>query len=586
MPASLLRQPNFAALLVLVWLVVVLALLLAYWPQTGETLLDTDDAMRLVQMRAWLAGQGWFDLHVARLQPPLGYDSHWSRLIDAGLSAVLLAFASFHDAAMAERLMRACWPLLWLLPTIAGAAAIAWRIGGREAAQLALLLALAGVPGYQQFVPGRIDHHNVQIALALATAAATVWSDRKRWAAGAAGAFTGMALAIGYESVACLAVCGALLAVRHAADRDAGRPLCEYGLALAASTAIGFLASVAPGHWTARACDAIALNGAVAAICAGLVLALAGRLSHPQAITRTLAVVGAASLALALALLLEPSCIRGPFAMVDPRIWPVWHDHVRELQPLGAVLRTNPLTAVGIAAFPAAALLAALALWREPALRRDFGFLTAAAVFATAAAMMVVAIRGYSYAIWLGMPLVATVALRLFALLRITLPAARFCAGLLLTPMALSGGAITIAHAGGLDDRDDFSRPESRPCFRTASYAPLARLPAGLVVADVSHGPFLLALTPHAAMAAPYHRLSHGIVTAHRALAAPPEEARAILAAAGATYLVTCGPRPPDGLAEPLRRRSLWGHLQSGSVPAWLEPVPAMQPFAVFRLRS
>ena len=61
--------------------------------------------------------------------------------------------------------MRAWWPLLWLLPTIAGMAAIAWRIAGREAAMVALLLALAGVPAYQQFTPGRIDHHNVQIAL-------------------------------------------------------------------------------------------------------------------------------------------------------------------------------------------------------------------------------------------------------------------------------------------------------------------------------------------------------------------------------------------------------------------------------------
>ena len=70
MPNNLLRQPNFGALVVLVWLLVALALLLQYWAQTAETLLDTDDAMRLVQMRAWLAGQGWFDLHKARLQPP------------------------------------------------------------------------------------------------------------------------------------------------------------------------------------------------------------------------------------------------------------------------------------------------------------------------------------------------------------------------------------------------------------------------------------------------------------------------------------------------------------------------------------
>ena len=119
MPNNLLRQPNFAALVALVWLLVALALLLQYWTQTAETLFDTDDAMRLAQLRAWLGGQGWFDLHQARMQPPEGYDTHWSRLIDAGLAGLLFLFGLFTDGASAERLMRAWWPLLWLLPTIA-----------------------------------------------------------------------------------------------------------------------------------------------------------------------------------------------------------------------------------------------------------------------------------------------------------------------------------------------------------------------------------------------------------------------------------------------------------------------------------
>jgi hypothetical protein len=50
--------------------------------------------------------------------------------------------------------------------------------------------------------------------------------------------------------------------------------------------------------------------------------------------------------------------------------------------------------------------------------------------------------------------------------------------------------------------------------------------------------------------------------------------------------VVVCGPRPPDGLVEPDRARSLWGHLQAGSVPDWLEPVAGMQPFSVYRVGS
>jgi hypothetical protein len=187
MPNNLLRQPNFAALVTLVWLLVAMVLLLQYWGQTADTLLDTDDAMRLAQLRDWLHSPsmlgGWFDLHQARMSPPEGYDTHWSRLIDAGLASLLFLFGLFTDAMSAERLMRVWWPLLWLLPTIAGMTAIAWRIAGREAAMVALLLALVGVPAYQQFTPGRIDHHNVQIALTTLTLAATVWADRWRWGA-------------------------------------------------------------------------------------------------------------------------------------------------------------------------------------------------------------------------------------------------------------------------------------------------------------------------------------------------------------------------------------------------------------------
>jgi hypothetical protein len=544
-------------------------------------------------LRAWLGGPsllgGWFDLHEARLNPPLGYDTHWSRLIDAGLASLLALFKWYAEPLMAERLMRATWPLLWLLPTIAGMAAIAWRIAGRDAALVALLLALVGVPAYQQFTPGRIDHHNVQIALTLLIVAATAWSDRKPWAGVAAGALSGVALTIGFESLAYVAGCGAALALRYALDREAGRVLRSYGWALAGSALAGFLASVAPEHWTHTTCDAIALNSVLGAMVGGFGLVLATKvrlLDREQTGSRLVAMAAVGVSATAAFVLSDPRCVRGPFALVDPEIWPIWHAHVRELQPLASVIRTNPLTAAGIAAFPAAALAVAIVLVCDRMFRRDFGFLAAALAFALSVATTVVAVRGYSYAIWLGMPLVAALALRLFTVLRLKTLAARIVAALFLTPMALSSGAISIVYAIGLDDTDSFARPATRHCLATAAYAPLAQLPAGLVVTDISYGPFLLALTSHSVLAAPYHRLSIGLITAHRALASPPEEARSILTAAKADYVMVCGPRPPDGLAEPARSRSLWAFLRAGAIPSWLELVPGTQPFAVYRVRG
>ena len=591
MPNNLLRQTNFAALVALTWLLVALVLLLQYWPQTAETLLDTDDAMRLAQLRDWLHGQGgiagWFDLHQARMQSPEGYDTHWSRLIDAGMAGMLILFGLFNDGAAAERLMRAWWPMLWLLPTIAGMAMIAWRIAGREAAHVALLLALVGVPAYQQFSPGRIDHHNVQIALTMLAVAATVWSDRVRWAAAAAGALSGAALTIGFESVPYLAVCGAAFALRYAVGRAGAFNLAAYGGSLTASAAVGFFITIGSQHWLRHSCDSIAVNTLTGVACGGAALVLAGWLNHEDKATRCAAMLSAAGLAAASLLLIEPACLKGPFGLADAAIWPVWLADVREMQPLFSVLRKNPLTGAAIAAFPAVAIVATGVMLKQRAARRDGGFLTAAAVFLVAVAVTLGAIRGYSYAIWFGMPIVAAMALRLFEALHLTTLWGRALAALTLTPLVLSSGAIALAHANGLSDRDPFDRPGSKACLQIASYAALAKLPPGVVATDVSYGPYMLALTPHSVLAGPYHHLSRGIVAAHRSLASPPDEARAVLAENRVNYVAICGSRPPDGLAEPAQGKSLWGKLRAGAVPDWLEPVggSAGQAFAVYRVK-
>ena len=580
------RQPHFALLLGLAWLLVVLQLLAQNWADTAQTLLDTDDAMRLVQMRDWLAGQGWYDTNFTRVQPPAGYESHWSRLIDVGLAGTLWVFGLFADGALAERLMRVTWPMLWLLPTMAGTAAIAWRIAGREAALIALLLALVGLPAFHQFRPGRIDHHNVQIALSVLVVAATVWSDRVRWAAYAAGALTGLALAIGLECLPYLLVCAAAFALRYIVTRDGAQAASAYGLALAASSVVAFLVIVAPAHWGRGVCDAIAVNWLALVLTGGLGLWLGGTLFSGRMPIR-LAWSGATALAAAaLFVWIEPRCLKGPYAMMDPEVWAIWLAHVREMQPLIPLMAKSPLTAIAIVTFPAAALVAALVLIRDRDLRRDFGYLAATVAFVSAFVTTLAAIKAYSYATWLGMPLVAAFALHLFAALKLQSLVPRFAVGMLLTPAALSIGAISIANAAGLDDRETFNRPEREACLKTASYAPLASLPKGLIAADIDFGPFLLALTPHSVLAAPYHRLSSGIVAAHEIFAAPPDEARQMLAKLGVSYVVTCGPRPPNDLAGLRLRASLWGRLQAKEAPDWLEPVGGTAPFWLYRLKS
>lgn len=45
--------------------------------------------MRLVAIRDWPGGQGWFDTTQYRLVPPEGVVLHWSRYLDVAIAAVI-----------------------------------------------------------------------------------------------------------------------------------------------------------------------------------------------------------------------------------------------------------------------------------------------------------------------------------------------------------------------------------------------------------------------------------------------------------------------------------------------------------------
>jgi len=576
---DLTRQPPFAVLLGLTWLVVVVQLMAEYWPMTAVTMHDADDALRLVQMRDFLAGQGWFDLHQPRLAPPAGYDSHWSRLIDAGLAGLFLAFNAFVDTALAERLMSAAWPVLWLIPTIGAAAAIGWRLAGRDAVFIVLLLAAFGLPGMGQFRPGRIDHHNVQIALAVMTVAATVWSDRAGWPSVAAGVLTGLALAIGFEGLPVLVLCGAAFALRYMADLSAAPALRAYGLSLAATALAAFLVSVRPDHWMQVACDAIAINSAAAVMVAGLTMAAAAICCADQRRwVRCAAGAAAGPAALIVFVLFEPRCLGGPYALMDPALRSMWLGHVSEMQSLIALMKQGPTVGIASVAFPALTLAALVIVARQPERRRDFAFLVTGAAFLLTAVVMIGVAKIYAYALWLGVPLVAVAALDVFSWIRLTSLVGRFAVALMITPTAITFGAMTLASAAGLYGVLGLDSAERQACMRKDSYAQLARLPPGLVVMnELEWGPLVLAWTPHSILAAPYHRLSSSILTMHQVFAGSPDEARAILAGIHATYVVTCGSVATSDLARGQPAVSLGDRLQAGEVPDWLEPVPQTQ---------
>src|SRR5262249_37457209 len=235
-----------------------------------------------------------------------------------------------------------------------------------------------------------------------------------------------------------------------------------------------------------------------------------------------------------------------------------------EMQPLITIMRNSPDVAAALATFPLAAVLMTLWLAREPALRRDFAFLLAALELLLACGLVAAAVKKSMVSILLGMPPVAALALRVFAWLRLGNLAARAFAAMLLTPALLSAGAIAAVQAAGNPPAKEGDSRVLAGCFKTASYDQLARLPQGVIATDIDYGSFVLALTPHTVIAAPYHRLADGIMATHRIFTLPPDEVRGVLQRFGATYVVTCGARVPPGMSEADRAPSLWRPPESG----------------------
>src|ERR1700754_2890468 len=95
--------------------------------------LDTDSAMRLVQVRDLVRGQGWFDTVQHRMNTPYGLSMHWSRLVDAPL-----AFLSL----ISERFALIAWPLTLLAGLLLLLARLGARLGGRRPVPVVLVLTL------------------------------------------------------------------------------------------------------------------------------------------------------------------------------------------------------------------------------------------------------------------------------------------------------------------------------------------------------------------------------------------------------------------------------------------------------------
>ena len=561
-----------------------LATLAMSWPVLravlGGTFTDPDDAMRLVEVRAWMAGQTWFDVSALRLDPPTGAAMHWSRLIDVPNALLIRLFGLVTSDA--EAWDRIVLPTLLLAALYAGVARLATVLLGRASRGAALLGTILSGATLVQFQPGRIGHHapdTVALVWAVAAALASLDRGRARHAA-LAGALVALSLAMSLETLPFVGALATAMVVLWIVRGTRGAPaLLAFALGLGGSLPLLFLATVDPRAWFAPSCDALgaAHLGAASIFAVGCVILAAGTRRLTTSLSRLAAAALVGLAALAFVGIAYPACLHGPFTGVDPLVRDIWLDHVVESLPLLVFLRDRPALGLAIA-LPT--LLGTLGcLWAACRLRGvgRLRFAVLAGLGTVGLAMGFWQVRVFGSVL----PLVLCGGLYAVAVLRERLNAmevrsASALAVAAILPFTATGWAIALPVADG-------ESTGAVSCLTAAAVAPLDRLPPGRVVAPIDAGSHLLEATRNTVFAAPYHRDNDGNRFALDVFLAPLDKAQALLAGRDVLYVMTC-----QGLGETARLaarapNSLAAQLQAGAIPAFLHPVPlAGTPYRVF----
>ena len=515
---------------------------------TQPLISDTDDAMRLAVVRDFLNGQGWFDHMQYRMNTPYGAEIHWSRLIDLPIAGLILLARPFAGEVGAEMVAAFIWPFILLFILLAVSAKLCVRLIGRDGTLPGVALPAFSLAIMAEFVPGRVDHHNVQLILALVMVYCTIEAlKRPRFAIGA-GLATATAIAIGTESIATAVAAIVAFGLIWVASPARAKALREFGVSYALATLIHLAIAQPPSKWLTPACDALSVVYATAAVLVGLAFVLLSYMSLSQRPIWTRLMVGGGIGAIVLAVLfvLFPDCRKGPYGQIDPWLVRNWIDNIIEARPIWE-------SVVAMPAFTIAALipvLAGLAVVGYHVLRVRDGRMAEWAMLglflALAFVVMALQVRGARTAGLIAVPagawLITTARAHYMARSRL-----REIVGLVGSWLLFAGvaAAAAVAYIGMLLPTGAASMPtegsaERAPCLMPQAFADLAALPPERLMTPIDLGSHILLFTPHSVVAAPYHRNQQGVLDAFHFFNWPIDKARAILDARGVSVIVNC----------------------------------------------
>ena len=581
-------QRRWKWIVVVAWLVICGWFIFQKWNEIRFFgLPDTDDNMRIMQVRGLLHGQGWYDLRNYRMNPPWGANIHWSRLVDLPIAGLILALRPFLGGAGAERWAVAIAPLLPYALLLFSLAITARRLVAPLAYLLALLAVFFAGSTNGMFMPERIDHHNWQLAL-LALSMASI-ADPKRLRGGIIlGISSALSLAIGLEMIIYLALAGAAMVLFWVDDVEESERLRAYAVSLSGGIAFCYLMFASYDN-SGPVCDALSPVFVSDALLGSALMYGLAWLS-PADGKRRLALAVAAGVAIAgFHASVWPQCLQKP-EHISPEAQRLWMSYVKEARP---VYRHGWRIATLMVALPVTGAIGfAVLAWRR---RRDRDLLRRILAVAvpglvasllllwqtrTGPAAQMMAAVGAGALAWILWPLFWN---SKYPWLRVS--------GAVVSLLVAIGAAIPaildlIPEKPSTSSQSDIGRANNL-CSSLWGLHPIALEPKGLVFTFVDLGPRLITLTHHDAIAGPYHRNYPQIVDIMKAWRGSADQAHQIISTKyHSTYVLSCPKSSTTTIFMAETPKGFYGQLERGQVPKWLQSVqlPKDSPFKMWRV--
>lgn len=578
---------NWKAILLAIWLVTCVAFVIYRWNAIHWFALgDTDDNMRMMQVRALLNGQDWYDLLQHRLNPPVGANIHWSHLVDLPIAAIILLVRPFFGGPVAEQAAIAIAPMLPLGVALTGLSLTARRLIAPGAYILAAPIFISFIGAMTMFMPTRIDHHGWQLAMLTVILAGL--ADPKALRGGLTiGVATALSLVIGLETLPWLAVAGGGVALRWIVSIDQAPRLRGYGLSLAGGVSLGFLVFASEANRVPR-CDALTPVWVSTMLLAAAGIFLLSMVKAERMTVRIglTAAVGAA--VAAFFLLSWPDCIGRP-EQVSPELQKLWLDNINEAKP---IYTRNWPTMVSTSTLLIGLFGSFWAVWKHRAEEKGVAWATIAMLSLGSALILFWQVRATPTALMFSVPGAAALAWAFLPRLRASSSFLVRTLGVVAGFLFFSGIALQMI-AGQLPDKNkatsrmkQVSRANAA-CPSLPALRPIAKLPKAIIFTFVDLGPRLITVTHHDAIAGPYHRNEDAILDVHHAFRGSADEAHKIMLRHGATLLLICPMMSESTIYRAQNPDGFYARLTNGVTPSWLEPVPlpARSPFKLWRIK-